>query len=226
MRTLSTSALGLCAGAGLAYFLDPVSGRRRRSLVRDKATRARNKLEDGLSAAGRDIANRSRGLLAELRRFFSAGEPSDDVLESRVRSILGRHSSHPRALDVRVRNGDVKLKGPILVDEVQGVVSSVRSLEGVHGVENELEVHSSPDVPALQGPDGRHASRSRFDILQVHWGPGTRLLAGAAGGVLLAYGASRKAPEACTLGTIGLALVVRALTNQPLTSLMGLDPPR
>jgi hypothetical protein len=58
---------GLLVGAAIMYLLDPERGGRRRALVRDQAARARNKLGDGLPATARDLGNRAKGAVAELR---------------------------------------------------------------------------------------------------------------------------------------------------------------
>lgn len=49
-----------------------------------------------------------------------------------------------------------------------------------------------------------------------HMSPTTRTLVGLAGGGLFLYGLTRKAPLACILGTVGLALAAEAFTNASL----------
>jgi predicted transcriptional regulator len=54
-----------CTGAGLAFMLDPVSGRRRRALTADKMRSMLHEVDDCLTAAGRDCneaSGRGRGL--------------------------------------------------------------------------------------------------------------------------------------------------------------------
>jgi hypothetical protein len=107
-------------------------------------------------------------------------EPDDDVLVERVRAKLGRVSSHPRAIDVYASTGEITLRGPILVREVDRVISTVAAITGVRSVQNELEPHqTSEGVPSLQGR-GRVAG-SRFDILQRRWAPATQAIVAAAG---------------------------------------------
>jgi len=49
------------------YFLDPDQGRRRRAMVRDQMVHAAHKTGDAVDATSRDIANRAKGAVAELR---------------------------------------------------------------------------------------------------------------------------------------------------------------
>lgn len=185
---------GAGMGAALAFILDPNGGARRRALVRDKMTRATRVTREGLDATARDFGNRARGIAAATRGRLSAEEVSDEVLVERVRAKLGRASSHPRAIDVEARNGEVTLRGPILAHEADELVTFIGSVRGVQRVINELEPHERTDgIPALQGR-GRIA-QPRLDILQRNWAPATRALVGAgvvATGVYLATHARRQ----------------------------------
>jgi len=190
--------VGAGVGAALAFMLDPQGGGRRRALVRDKAVRMSRKTRDGIDATARDVANRTRGIAAATRGRFSRDLADDDRVLERVRAKLGRASSHPRAIDVKVDDGDVTLYGPILSDEVDGVLSMVASARGVKSVINELEPHDLPEgIPSLQGR-GSVAGPS-IDILQRNWAPATQALVGvaalAATSAVIAY-SSRRHPAA------------------------------
>lgn len=148
---------GLLVGAGLAYLLDPDRGARRRALARDKMTRAGHKLTEGVDATARDLGDRARGTAAELRSRLRREEITDEVLHERVRTALGRAVSHPRAVDVTVRDGRVTLQGPVLEHELKDLLRAVERVRGVSEVVNELEVHREPDnVPSLQGEGARN----------------------------------------------------------------------
>jgi len=58
-------ALGI--GALAMYYLDPVSGNRRRALVRDKFVHYRKEAIDYAEGAGKDLRNRAYGFAAEAR---------------------------------------------------------------------------------------------------------------------------------------------------------------
>ena len=181
---------GVALGAALVFVLDPDRGSRRRALVRDKIVRGSRLTGEALDATVRDMQNRARGIAATARGRLRHEEVDDTRLVERVRARLGRVCSHPHAIDVEVRDGEVTLRGPALADEVHSLLTTAASVRGVHAVVNDLEPHDSPDgVPALQG-DGRLAGSS-FDLLQRNWAPATRALvsvaAVAAGGLAYAY---------------------------------------
>jgi osmotically-inducible protein OsmY len=181
---------GMAIGAALALALEPDQFNRRRALVRDKLARGRRLTGEALDATARDIANRARGVAAVAGRRFRDEDIDDRRLLERVRAKLGRVCSHPHAIDVEVRDGEVTLRGPILADEVRALLTAAASIDHVHSVVNELEPYESAEgVPALQG-QGRRAG-STFDLLQPTWAPATRALIGAAalaaGGLAIAY---------------------------------------
>jgi len=213
---------GIGLGAGLMYYLDLDLGRRRRAQVRDQLVHLLNQADSALGVVMRDLGHRAEGVRAELGSLLRSRQDSDRVLAERVRSKVGRSVSHPGALDVTARAGRVTLSGPILAHEVDCLLRTVSSVPGVCGVDERLEVHEQAgDIPALQG--GTERPGQRFELLQTTWSPTARLLVGGVGGALLGYGATRKAPSACLLGTIGLGLIARSITNRPLASLLGLD---
>lgn len=63
---LAVTALAAFGVGALAMFLfDPVAGRRRRALVRDKAVSTANDAIDAASSKARDLKNRAKGLARE-----------------------------------------------------------------------------------------------------------------------------------------------------------------
>lgn len=142
---------GLAAGVALAYVLDPVSGGRRRAMVRDKFVRAGNRTAELAEEAAIDASNRARGLASETYAAFSR-EPVDDVrLVERVRAELGRVTTHPRTIQVSAMGGAVTLRGPVLSAEADRIVKEVKRVTGVNTIYDRLERHATPDIPALQG---------------------------------------------------------------------------
>lgn len=65
--------IGLALGAGLMYFLDPERGDRRRALVRDKVVHYGHVVEDSVSSTARDLGNRAKGVVSEVRGSMSSG---------------------------------------------------------------------------------------------------------------------------------------------------------
>jgi uncharacterized membrane protein len=60
------------------------------------------------------------------------------------------------------------------------------------------------------------------ELPEESWSPTTRMLVGTAGGALVAYGLTQRFPVACALGTVGLGLVARAVTNFEAEKYIGL----
>jgi hypothetical protein len=169
----------MAVGAVLAIALDPNSGGRRRALIRAKVIRGAHRAARGADATLRDVTNRARGMAAGARARVWSEDVDDTRLHERVRAKLGRACSHPHAIDVEVRDGEVTLRGPILADEVFDLLDTAASVPGVHAVASELDPYESPDgVPALQG-GGRRAGPA-LERLMAPWAPATRAMVGAA----------------------------------------------
>jgi hypothetical protein len=214
--------LGAAAlGAGAMYFLDPRSGGRRRALVRDKGVHTRRRIREVADKTANDVRNRAVGLAARSRRLWHRGPvspPSNPQLVERVRAMLGRVVSHPSALEVTASDGRVRVSGPILVSEAERLLRAVRRVPGVREVEEALDVHVVPDIPALQGSSERTGDLP--DILQRRWSPTTRLLLALAGAALAAAGGARRDRLGAVLGGLGLSLLGSGLSPVEPTRLL------
>lgn len=211
---------GLGLGTGLMYLLDPDRGRRRRALLRDKGVWAARKTGDCIGVTARDLRNRTQGIVTDVQSRFSSEPIDDGKLVERVRSKLGRVVSHPRAIDVNAQNGKVTLSGPILVEEIPELLACVNRVNGVNQVINTLDAHEHADNhPALQG--GREREGGRFEFFQENWSPAARVIAGAAGASLAAYGGVRRDALGAGIGTAGLLLLTRGITNTGFKRLAG-----
>jgi len=198
--------------AGVMYLFDPDLGGRRRSLLRDKVTHARNKIRKSTDVVFRDMEHRLYGAFCELRAKLRGRDTSDEVVVDRVRSKLGRYRSHPSSIEVHVRDGCVTLSGPVLGAEVADLLRVVKSVEGVREVENLLDVHPSPEnISALQG--GRRRTGEPAEWMQANWSPTSRVVAGTAGTVLMLNCLAKRTLPAITFGTAGFFLFLRAVTN-------------
>jgi hypothetical protein len=199
------------------YLLDPDRGRRRRALLRDKGAWALRKTGDCIEVTAHDLRNRAQGIT----HIHSSSEPVDDrIVAERVRSKLGRVVAHPGAIEVNALNGAVTLSGPILVEEMPELLKCVNGVRGVKQVINNLEAHEQADNhPALQG--GRERQGAHFEFFQENWSPAARVLAGAAGASLAAYGGVRRDALGAGLGTAGLLLLTRGITNTGIQRLAG-----
>jgi gas vesicle protein len=54
-------------GALAVYFFDPVSGKRRRALLRDQMVHARHEIGEYAEGTAKDLRNRAQGLVADAR---------------------------------------------------------------------------------------------------------------------------------------------------------------
>ncbi len=217
-NTLLMGAACLSVGAGLMYLLDPNRGRSRRAIVRGKATSLYNDSAHYAGKLQRDLRNRATGVAASAKaKLTHEDEVADQKVEARVRTKLGRITSHPHAIRVRAENGCVTLEGTILAKEINGLVSAVRSVPGVTEVENRLQTHEKAGSNAdLQGDTERPRERSEF--MQVNWSPTARLVASALGGGLVIYGLRAHGPLAKATATIGAGLIARGVSNTEVSS--------
>jgi len=202
------------------YLLDPDRGRRRRALLRDKGAWAARKTGECWEVTTRDLRNRTQGIVSDIQSRFSSEPVDNSVLVDRVRSKLGRVVSHPGAVQVTAQNGTVILAGPILASDVPELLACVSKVHGVNDVVNNLEAHENAgNHPALQG--GREREGNTFEFFQENWSPSARLLAGAAGATLAAYGGVRRDALGAGLGAAGLMLLTRGITNTGFKRLAG-----
>lgn len=140
-RALIGGALGVGVGVGAAamFFFDPVRGRRRRALARDKAGRWLRLARRAAQIEAADIYHRALGTFATWRRTLRGEGPiDDDVLEERVRACAGHvaHSSH--ALEVHAHEGRIVLEGEVPAGDVRAILHCVRAIPGVAGIDDHL----------------------------------------------------------------------------------------
>ena len=213
--------LGAGAGAGLMYLLDPDLGNRRRALVRDQLVRARHMTEDAMDATSRDMRNRARGVVADLRTRLIPEDVSDDVLEERVRARLGQTIRYARAIETSVADGVVILRGPMLADDVARVVRRVGQVPGVKSVDNRLDVHADPDgVLGLQGARRSTGTGEVHELTPGQLTPAVSLAAGLGGALLALWGLRRLSTAGVPVATIGMALLARGARNPSLGHLL------
>ena len=206
---------GFAAGVALAYFADPYRGRRRRAHARDKVTHLTHVAEKAIDRSFRDLTNRAHGLFAEALDVIMPPRIPDEVLIDRVRTRLGRLVSHPGALEVRVADGHILLRGDVLAAEAPRLLDGLRAMHGVREVIDELTTHDkSGSCPGLQG---HHAVRAPECPCTGPWTPATRAVIGATGiglllGGMLNFGKQRRG-LGTLMGLAGSGMLVRSVTN-------------
>jgi osmotically-inducible protein OsmY len=146
----SSFLTAVCAagvGAALMFLFDPDNGKRRRALLKDKSARYARKAQETEEALVRQTLHHVQGALATLRGRLTPPEPVDDaVLTERVRAALGHVVPDANAIDVKVRDGCVILKGPVLPEEIGEIVACTERVRGVQQVDNRLSPNAVTGV--------------------------------------------------------------------------------
>jgi osmotically-inducible protein OsmY len=146
--SLMTVVCAAGVGAALMFLFDPDNGRRRRALLKDKSASYARKAQETEAALVRQTLHHVRGALATLRTRVTPPEPVDDnVLTERVRAALGHVVPDAHAIDVKVRDGCVILKGPVTQDEMGEIVACAERVRGVQEVDNRLSPNSGQVAP-------------------------------------------------------------------------------
>lgn len=159
MRNVFKPLVLSALGAAALYYLDPRMGGQRRARVRDKLgsmslaprddTRgqgwmtADDQVEGGMGAA------QERALLAD------PSQPTPErQLRERIRAELPRLVSRPDAIEVVVNQDSVSLRGQILSQEIDALLSTVLAMPGVRHIDDRLERHDEPSsISAMLGDD-------------------------------------------------------------------------
>lgn len=128
------------------YLLDPVKGRGRRTVARDRVLRLLRRGGKSAGATARDSVHRLRGVVTESIHRVRHDEPSNDILKERVRSVLGHVCSHPHGVCVEVSNGQVRLTGKVLHFEADNLLWRVSRVFGVRSIDNRLDLLMEPVV--------------------------------------------------------------------------------
>jgi len=203
ITALSTGLLGV----GLMWALDPRSGRRRRTLLRDKGVRFSRVVGHGLNITGRDIGHRVQGAIAKGVSVFKRRDVLDDVLIERVRAELGRAVTNSSGIKVDARNGEVLLSGTILDHEYRPLLKRIKKLAGVRYLVDRLTPRWPIGEPTIR-PSEQSTSRGS------HWPPAKRALAIAAGAGAIIFAVKERNKTGACVGAAGASLVARGIANR------------
>ena len=147
-------ALGAAMGAALAYFFDPETGNRRRSMTRDRVLAFFRRTGHQAGRAGQGAKSQAYGLTQKALHLKdrTKEEPDDATIAHKVETELFRDADVPKGqINVNAENGVVYLRGQV-ADEglAETLGKSARKIQGVREVENLLHTPGTP-APTKQG---------------------------------------------------------------------------
>lgn len=148
MNTVFRVITAFTAGAAIMYYLDPVAGRRRRALVRDRGVAAGHDVEDFARAKSKRAVDRAQGMVARTRAGLSTASVGDEQLHGRIRTKLGRLVDHPGQVNVDVHDGHVTLRGSASTAEIEQVTGALSAMRGVEDIDNRLSPPGHTQGPA------------------------------------------------------------------------------
>ena len=154
----AVAALALAAGAALEFFLDPRSGKRRRHLVRDRATAAVRRQARKVDRRAHYEAGKIVGVAHAITHHAHAIPELDDVsLVRKVESELFRDRTIPKGpISINADRGIVVLRGQLEdPHQIQRIERDVRDIAGVRDVENLLHPPGVPAPPSHPHGDPR-----------------------------------------------------------------------
>jgi osmotically-inducible protein OsmY len=135
-------ALAGAVGAGLTYFFDPETGKRRRNMARDRFVaffrrrgREGARLARGAAAGAYGVSQKATHLKEEKKP-----QPDDATLARKVETEIFRDADVPKGqINVNAENGVVVLRGEVnQLEMVRDLEEKARKVQGVKDVENLL----------------------------------------------------------------------------------------
>lgn len=160
MRTPISFALGLAAGAAAAHFLDPDSGRRRRSQMRDQAQSKATQAASAVQSQATHAAHQAKGAAHNAAPSFARDMPDDATLAHKVETEIFRAADAPKgSVSVDVQAGVATLRGEVREQEwVDKLGDEAGHVDGIKGVQNLLH---TPGTPTPE-PEPRGLASERF----------------------------------------------------------------
>jgi osmotically-inducible protein OsmY len=146
-RRIGSLAVASVVGATVAFFLDPVSGKRRRQVARDKIGSLVRGGRDRIARRGRYLRGQAVGAVEETRRVGATQIPqNDETLAHKVESeALGYAGIASGRVNVNAERGVVILRGQVdQPEDVRRLEKLVREVDGVRDVENLLHTPGTP----------------------------------------------------------------------------------
>src|SRR5436189_4501916 len=140
------AAKWLSLGALIAYVMDPQSGRRRRTMLRDRTLATFRRTGRKTARAGQGVAAQAYGIKQKVTHLKEEPKPQPDdaTLARKVETEIFRDADVPKGkINVNAENGKIVLRGevdsPELIDDL---VSKAGKVQGVQDVESLLHTPS------------------------------------------------------------------------------------
>jgi osmotically-inducible protein OsmY len=134
--------------AALAYFFDPTSGRRRRSVAQDRVAAFFRRGARRTERLGRGVAAEAYGVAQKVTHLKEEEKPQpDDVtLARKVETEIFRDRDIPKGkIDVNAEYGKIVLRGEADTPEmIRDLEDATRKVQGVREVENLLHLPGTP----------------------------------------------------------------------------------
>ena len=141
-------ALAAAAGAAIAYFFDPQTGRRRRALARDRSAAFVRQGWRRFGRVKRHAEAEAYGLSQKAQHLSEEPKPSPDdaTLARKVETEIFRDPDVPKGqINVNAENGIVVLRGEVGTPEmIRDLEERARSVQGVEKIENLLHLPGTP----------------------------------------------------------------------------------
>jgi osmotically-inducible protein OsmY len=145
------SVAAFIGGVGLAYFLDPQSGKRRRHVLRDRTAAVLRRLGRRSVRKAKYVAGQAEGVAAEATSVVARGtedDADDATVKDRILSQAFREAGvGTGAVAVDVSNGVATLRGSLdSIDLAHDLIDRVRAVPGVRTVTPRLTVPGAGQV--------------------------------------------------------------------------------
>jgi osmotically-inducible protein OsmY len=144
---IRTLVVGGLIGAAVAYLLDPVSGRGRRTRLRDRGLAESRRLRERADAKKRHLSNVTRGAMSELSAPGpDERDPDDTTIAQRIQSEVFGSADVPKdRIALTVADGVAELRGELDAQEdIDALFIRVSAVPGVRDVRNHLRVFGAP----------------------------------------------------------------------------------
>ena len=141
-------ALGAAMGAALEYFLDPETGKRRRSVTRDRVLAFFRRTGRQAGRAGQAAKSQAYGMTQKATHLKERPkeQPDDATLARKVETELFRDDDVPKGdINVNAEDGVVYLRGQVEAESlIEALGKSAQKIQGVREVETLLHTPGTP----------------------------------------------------------------------------------